>query len=128
MLNLQREKLIDGYISAYNQKDLKGMLKPLHEDVVFENYSKGELTHSTQGIHEFEKQARKALDMFETREQSPEKYIHQTHHTDLHLKYRAILGKDFPDGNLKKGDEISLKGRSVFTFKDGLISKIQDYS
>jgi hypothetical protein len=29
---------------------------------------------------------------------------------------------------LKKGDEINLKGKSVFTFKDGLIAKIQDYS
>jgi len=128
MLNLQRETLIDSYISSYNQKDVKGMLKPLHDEVIFENYTNGEITHRTQGMDEFEKQAIQALDFFETREQSPEKYIHQARHTELHLKYHAILGKDFPDGSLKKGDEINLKGKSVFTFKDGLISKIQDYS
>jgi len=128
MLNLQREKLIDGYISAYNEKDLKGMLKPLHKDVIFEHYSKGEMTNNTQGIHEFENQATQDLDMFETREQSPGKYIHQTHYTEVHLKYHAILREDFLDGTLKKGDEINLRSRSVFTFKDGLISKIQYYS
>lgn len=128
MLNLQRETLIDSYIAAYNQMDVNGMLKTLHPELIFENYSKGEMTHQTKGVHEFEKQAQQALDFFESREQSPNKYIHQARFTEVHLKYHAILGKDFPDGSLKKGEEINLKGKSVFTFKDGLISKIQDYS
>jgi hypothetical protein len=39
MESLEREKLIKQYLTAYNEKDVEGMLKPLDELVVFENYS-----------------------------------------------------------------------------------------
>ncbi|MCS5488949.1 nuclear transport factor 2 family protein [Algoriphagus limi] len=128
MLNLKRETLIEQYISGYNHLDVPGMLKVLHQDVVFENYSNGDKTLETKGIQEFQKQAEKAVKLFENREISPKKWIHQARYTDVHLNYHAVLAEDFPDGNKKKGDEINLWGRTVFEFKDGLISKIQDYS
>ncbi len=128
MLNLQREALIDDYITSYNNFDVPGMLKVLHQDVVFENFSNGEKTLATQGIQDFQKQAEKAARLFEKREISPKKWIHQARHTEVHLRYHAVLADDLPDGSKKKGDEMDLSGRSVFEFKEGLISKIQDFS
>ncbi|NVJ87436.1 MAG: nuclear transport factor 2 family protein [Algoriphagus sp.] len=128
MLNLQREKLIDRYITAYNNLELNGMVEVLHKDVVFENYTDGKLTTSTQGIDAFKKQAEQAIKLFESRNQSPEKWIHQTRFTEVHLDYQAVLAEDLPEKGLRKGDELKLKGKSKFEFKDGLISKIEDYA
>ncbi|NVK49840.1 MAG: nuclear transport factor 2 family protein [Cyclobacteriaceae bacterium] len=128
MLNQKRESLIDQYITAYNNFDVPGMLKVLHQDVVFENYSSGEKTLAIQGIQEIQKQAEQAVKLFEKREISPKKWIHQTRYTEVHLQYHAVLAEDLPDGSKKKGDTISLSGKTVFEFREGLISKIQDFS
>ena len=43
------------------------------------------------------------------------------------INYCGVLAMDLPNG-LKKGDEIHLKGRSEFQFKEGKFLMIADYS
>ncbi|WP_367584473.1 hypothetical protein [Paenibacillus sp. FJAT-26967] len=43
------------------------------------------------------------------------------------IDYEGILAVDLPNG-LKTGDNIQLKGKSVFRIEEGKISLIEDYS
>ena len=65
----QKIEAIQAYINAYNAFNVSEMLKHLHTDIVFENYASEILTHTTQGIQEFEVQAKKAATLFEYRKQ-----------------------------------------------------------
>lgn len=103
------------------------MMKQLHSDVVFQNYSDGELTHETHGATEFRAQAEAAAEMFSQRNQAL-KTINAQHQTlVVAIDYKGTIAKDLPNG-LKAGEKIELVGTSEFTFLDGLISSIVDRS
>ena len=123
----KREKLIQAYLEAYNTMNVEGMVEPLHEDVVFENYSSGEKTHSIEGKSGFLKQAEEALAYFSKRKQTIETVRHLENETEVEISYWAVAAMDFPNG-IKKGQELNLKGKSVFRFSKGKISSIQDFS
>ncbi len=116
------------YITAYSNKNADSMVLDFADDVVFLNIMNGEKTTELQGIEEFKKQAVEALSYFSERKQSIETMAHTHNSTEIVIKYRAIAAMDFPNG-LKKGDEINLKGKSIFEFStDGKISKLTDIS
>lgn len=78
------------------------------------------------GIEEFKRQAIDALSYFSERQQSIESITHNYSSTEITISYRAIAAIDFPNG-LKKGDEINLKGKSIFEFsEDGKIVRLTD--
>ncbi|MFL0682094.1 MAG: nuclear transport factor 2 family protein [Algoriphagus aquaeductus] len=124
---LAREKLIRSYLDGYNQMNIEGMMEPLDEHVVFENYSSGQKIHSLQGKEPFLKQAREALAYFSSRKQNIKSILHLEEETEVEISYWAIAAMDFPNGILK-GQEISLEGKSVFRFAAEKISSITDYS
>ena len=123
----EREKLISAYIEAYNSKDVDGMMAPLNDKVVFENFSSGEKTLAIEGKSAFRKQAQEALAYFSQRKQILESIRHLDRETEVEISYWAISAIDFPNG-IKKGQELNLKGKSVFRFSNEKISSIQDYS
>lgn len=124
---LAREKLIRSYLLAYNQMNIEGMMEPLDEQVVFENYSSEEKTHSLRGKEAFKRQAQEALAYFSSRKQTNKSILHLEEETEVEISYWAIAAMDFPNG-IQKGQEISLEGKSVFRFADEKISSITDYS
>lgn len=123
----KREKLIQAYLEAYNTKNVKGMMEALEDNVIFENFSSGEKTHSLNGKKAFQTQATDALAYFSSRKQTITLIIHEEEKTEIEIDYWAIAAMDFPNG-IKKGQELSLQGKSVFEFGSKGITKITDIS
>ena len=123
----QRERLIQHYIESYNNFDVEGMLKDLDEDVQFENRSGGEVNLSIKGLSAFKEQAEKAKAFFSERQQTIKRFQHNSTQTEIEIDYQAILAIDLSN-NLKKGDALDLKGKSIFTFEDSKIIAITDIS
>lgn len=114
------------YVEAYNKMDVEDMIAHLDDGIVFLNVMNGENTLELKGIEEFKKQAIEALSYFSEREQSIESITHTHSSTEITINYRAIAAMDFPNG-LKKGEEINLKGKSIFEFsEDGKIVRLTD--
>ncbi len=126
-MNKKRKKTIERYIQAYNQFDVEGMIKDLHQDVVFENYSGNELSLSIKGIDEFKNQAETSKGYFSKREQEISNWVIKGDVIEVGINFRATLAIDFPNG-MKAGNELSLNGKSIFQFSEGKIVRITDKS
>lgn len=122
-----KKEQIENYVSSYNTFDVEGMIRDLSPEIVFENISNGELTHQTKGIEAFREQATAAKAYFSSRRQIIRSWKFDEEVVTIDIEYEATLAQDFPNG-LKAGDQLKLKGQSVFTFVDGSIVKIQDRS
>ena len=121
------KKKIEAYVDAYNAFDIGGMLEHLHENVVFENVTNGQVDLRTEGISAFKKQAEKAKQFFSSRHQKIESWTFDNEIVTIEIDYEGVLAIDLP-GGAKAGDTLAMKGRSEFTFKDDKISSIKDFS
>lgn len=122
-----RELIISNYVKAYNNFDVEGMLKDLALTVKFQNISNGDVNMELDGIEAFQKQAKQAAQLFESREQIIRSFKHTGNQTEIAIDYNAVLATDLPNG-LKKGDALNLKGHSIFTFNGDKIIGIMDIS
>lgn len=123
----KQKQLVQDYIEAYNRFDVDGMLRYLHEDVVFRNVSNGEVNLTLTGKEAFRQQAQQALQYFSQREQRVTDWQVADNRVEVLLDYTAVAAIDFPN-SLKAGDTLQLQGKSVFQFADGLIVSIDDIS
>jgi hypothetical protein len=119
--------LVDRYIDAYNRKSIDEMLMTVHADVEFKNIAGGVVNASTVGVSELRALAEQSLPIFSERHQKIESFELQGSLALASISYRAVVALDLPNG-LKKGQVVSLSGRSEFEFRDGAISKITDIS
>ena len=126
-MNSKCKRLVQDCIEAYNSFDILGMLKNLDDNIKFENIESDIITLKLEGIKEFEKQALKVKNFFETRKQTITSYNQVENEVIVHIDYEAILAVDFSE-DLKAGSELKLKGKSIFTFNENKIVKIQDIS
>ena len=122
-----KEKIIAQYIEAYNQFDTDKMVLDFDDNIVFENISNGEVNMTLSGINAFKEQAEQAKVYFSARTQTIASFEHKSDEVEVEIDYYAILAMDFPNG-LKKGDELKLKGKSIFKFLDDKIVKLTDIS
>lgn len=123
----EREKIVKNYIDGYNQFNCDKMLFDFDENVVFENIQKGEINISLIGLKALRQQAEQAKSYFTTRAQTIISFKHVGDETEIEIDYHAILGMDFPNG-LKRGDELKLKGKSIFKFFNNKVIKLTDIS
>jgi hypothetical protein len=79
------------------------------------------------GLNQFKEQAEKAKMYFLEREQTITAFNHLELKTEIEIDYHAVLAMDFPNG-MKIGDELNLKGKSIFEFIDNKILKLSDVS
>ncbi len=126
-MDKSKKSQIESYLRAYNQFDLNGMLGPLAQDVIFQHYSQGTLTHHTEGLAAFRQQAEAAMDLFRSREQTAVEWSFDENVVTVHISYYAVLAADLPNG-LQAGQVLRLKGQSVFHFTGNHITKIIDRS
>lgn len=127
-LNVAKHKqLVQDYIEAYNRFDVDGMVRHLHEGVVFRNISGGEVNLTTTGKESFRQQAEQATQYFSQREQRVTDWQVADNQVEVLINYAAVAAMDFPNG-LKAGDTLQLKGKSIFQFADGQIVSIEDIS
>ncbi|EJG01469.1 nuclear transport factor 2 family protein [Flavobacterium sp. F52] len=124
---IERERIIQNYIEAYNQFNIDKMIADFDESIVFENIQNGEINLTLSGIKEFTAQAEKAKEYFSTRKQIVTSFIHDEITAIIDIDYYAVLAIDFPNG-LKAGQELKMRGKSIFQFLDGKIVKLTDMS
>ncbi len=121
------QQRIEEYINAYNEFDVASMLATLHPDIEFKNISNGEVTLTIKGIQGFEAQARQATQFFKQRKQTITAISVANQQAQVDIDYQGVLAVDLPNG-LKSGDTLTLKGKSIFHFRDNLISYLEDIS
>lgn len=124
---VKRESVIRDYILAYNSFDIDKMLMHLDTSLKLENISAGSTNMSIAGLDNFMKQAEEAAALFSKREQSVTSFKHHGDYTEVEIDYKATLASDLPNG-LKCGDQIDLKGKSIFKFKGSKIIELTDIS
>ncbi len=122
-----REAIIRNYIDGYNTFDIGKMLADFDVNIVFENVSNEVTNLSLKGLAAFKEQAEQSKGYFSMRKQTILSFQHKGEETEIEIDYYAILAIDFPDG-LKKGDELKLKGKSIFTFANNKIVGLRDIS
>ncbi|MDQ6528900.1 nuclear transport factor 2 family protein [Flavobacterium sp. LHD-85] len=124
---IEKEKIIQNYIEGYNQFDIDKMIADFDESVVFENIQNGETNMTLNGIKEFAAQAEKAKEYFSARKQTITSLIQDEITAIVEIDYYAVLAIDFPNG-LKAGQELNMKGKSIFQFSDNKIVRLADMS
>ena len=124
---IEKEQIIKNYIEGYNEFNTEKMTADFSDNVVFENIANGEINMSLNGIKEFKEQAEQAKNYFSSRTQIITTFNHLESKTEIEIDYQAVLAMDFPNG-MKKGEELNLKGKSVFEFSGSKISKLSDIS
>ncbi|TYP74611.1 nuclear transport factor 2 family protein [Paenibacillus methanolicus] len=126
-MNDKTNAIIERYLEAYNAFDMEGMAQLLHEDIVFRNFHNGEQNAETQGVQAFRELAEKSAALFSSRRQQAVHYRDTDGSIEVEIDYTAVLAADLPNG-MKAGDQLRLKGTSVFDLRDGKILRIEDYS
>lgn len=120
-------KIINDYIEAYNQSNVKDMVKDFDLNIVFENIENNQSTLILKGLSAFTEQAQIATTYFKERKQ----HIKSSRQLDqlsweIEIEYVAVLAVDFPNG-AQKGQQIKLVGKSIFEFTpEGKITKLTD--
>ena len=122
-----RRKLIDRYVTAYNQFDVEGMLALMHPDVEFRNVAAGEVTVSSHGREEFRALAERAVTLFASRRQTVREYGDDGVRAWITVDYEGVLAADLGP-ELQAGTTLRLSGRSTFELRDGLIVQLVDES
>jgi hypothetical protein len=120
-----REILILNYVEAYNSFNVDQMVKDLSPEIIFQHIENGDVTFFLKGKEEFHRQASKICDFYSERKQTILAFEHREMETSIQVDFFAILSKDLPNG-LKKGEIISMKGESIFKFKEGMVLEIID--
>lgn len=122
-----KEKIIHNYIEGYNQFDIDKMIADFDESIVFENIQNGETNLTLDGIKEFKAQAEKAKEYFSARKQIITSFRQDEITAIIDIDYYAVLAMDFPNG-LKAGQELDMKGKSIFQFLEDKIVRLKDIS
>ncbi|MFD1631021.1 nuclear transport factor 2 family protein [Pseudopedobacter beijingensis] len=126
-MNKERKKIIQNYIEGYNEFDVKKMTRDFDDNIIFKNIQNDEVNMTLNGISEFKQQAEQAKAFFINRRQQIISIKHDNDTTEIEINYAATLATDFPNG-LKKGDQLKLKGKSIFIFQGDKIIQITDKS
>ena len=122
-----QRRLINAYIDAYNEMDVKGMLQVLHPEVEFKNFTGDEVTATASGIDEFKALAEQTRDLFTSRHQTLKNFRRENDKAIIDIVFEGVLEKDLPNG-LEAGQLLRMEGTSEFSFRDGLIDRIIDKS
>ena len=106
---------------------MEGMVKDLHNDIIFKNISNGEVNLTTHGKDAFEQQALQAKQFFKTRQQTITATTIGNEFIEISIDYQGVVAVDLPNG-LKEDEKIALQGKSIFKFIDDKIIEITDIS
>ena len=102
------------------------MLTHFAEDVIFESVSNTNGVIRTINKDELRKLANITVDYFIERRQTVLSWVVNDEKVAIEIDYWCKVAKDLPNGK-KAGEEMTLRGASFFTIKDGLINKLVDY-
>ncbi|OEC85255.1 MULTISPECIES: nuclear transport factor 2 family protein [Methanobacterium] len=126
MKEKRMKQIIDEYIKSYNEFDVAGMLRNVHEDVELKNTTNGEVNVQLKGIDILKKQAEQSLSLFEKRELKIIEQVIEGNTVENKISFKGVIAADFPEGGVKSGELVKLEGKSVFQFEKGKIILIED--
>ena len=121
-----KRDLIEKFIAHYNAKDVGAMMDLCTDDVVFESISNTDGVTRTVGREELRRLALMGAEFFEERRQTPTNWVLGESNAAVEIDYWCRLAQDLPNGK-RAGEEMSLRGASFYTCRDGLISRLKDY-
>lgn len=98
MISEKGNKIIENYIMVYNSFDSESMVKLLHKEIMFRNFTNGEMNIETRGIQKFRELAEKSLKIFSSRRQTVIDYNAIEDKAEVQIEYEAILAVDLPNG------------------------------
>ena len=122
-----RETKIPSYIEAYNNFDVTKMMADFSDKIILENILNGEGTLTLQGFAAFNAQAEVAKTYFFESKQTIESFKQQAEKSEFEIVHFGVLAIDFSNG-MKQGQEMKLKRKSIFEFKDDKIIRLTDIS
>ncbi len=96
-----QRQIIEAYIGAYNNFDIEGMLKHLHEGLGFENISEDAVNMRLEGKAAFKAQVEAARDSLKSREQNIRSWNFDGEIVSIDIGYEAVLALNFPNGYLE---------------------------
>lgn len=126
-MSKEKKDIVDNYVESYNNFDIEGMVKDFDENLEFKNTENGLIILSTKGISEFKEIANKSKDFFTQRKLNVLEYDIGEDFAIIYVNFKAVLSQDLND-SLKAGDEFSIGAKSIFNFKNGKITSLEDYS
>lgn len=118
---------IQTYIDAYNAFDVPAMMLVFADDMVFEHVAGGVVVMTLEGKDAFQQQALAAAGYFKTRRQTITAIAAANEVVEVAIDYHAVAATDLPNG-IRKGDELQLKGRSIFHFAGNKVIRLTDIS
>jgi ketosteroid isomerase-like protein len=123
----EKRALIERYLDAYNSCDIERMMEVVHRDIEFSNVAGGEVNARASGTNEFRLLAEQSKRLFRSRKQTITKFDPTSDGASVEIDYAGVLAADLRNG-MKAGETLRLTGRSEFTFRDGKIYRLTDYS
>lgn len=121
------EEIIRRYIDAYNARDMDTMLACVTEDVVFENISNTGKSLRLDGKLMMRQVAEVSGNAFAYRRQRLISLVTGENKAAAEIEFEARAAVNLPSG-IKAGETVRVRGASFFEFRDGLLSRIADYS
>lgn len=121
------EEIIRRYIDAYNGRDMDTMLACVTEDVVFENISNTGKSLRLDGKLMMRQVAEVSGNAFAYRRQRLISLVTGENKAAAEIEFEARAAVNLPSG-IKAGETVRVRGASFFEFRDGLLSRIADYS
>ena len=103
------------------------MLALLDDQIIFENVSNSSGVTRTTTKQEFETVARQSVNYFLERRQVVRFSVLGADSAAVEIDYQAVLAQDLPNG-MKAGQQLRLRGVSIFEMRNGKITRISDYS
>jgi steroid delta-isomerase-like uncharacterized protein len=121
------EKIVEKYIQHYNAMEIDKMIDLFTEDCIFENVSNSIKPTCTHGKEELKNIAAQSCQIFKERKQTVTNWIVGKGKIAIEIDYTATLAVDMPNG-LKAGNQLQLKGVSIFEFVNNKIKRLVDFS
>jgi ketosteroid isomerase-like protein len=121
-----KRDLIERYIRAYNGKDIDAMMALFDDLVRFESVSNGTGVVRTDSREELRALALQSAGLFTERRQTATGWVENGDDVAVEIDFQCRLAEDFPDME-KAGKEMTLRGASFFTIRNGRITRLVDY-
>ena len=121
------ESLIERYVECYNRVDVDGMLECVTDDVRFENISNAGQSMQLSGKTALGQIASASAEAFTFRRQRLISMLSDGEKAAAEVHFQGIAALDLPNGT-REGQSIEIRGASFFESRDGLLSRIVDYS
>lgn len=122
-----RRAVVDRYLAAYNAFDVAAMVALAHPAMHFENVSGDQVTAAADGREAFRELAEQSRTLFTSRRQTLLAYRDEAGQVEIEVEFEGVLATSVAP-QMPAGTTIRLRGRSRFTFRDGLIASIVDES